>query len=98
MKATVRKTGSIVELKTKRGEYYIDTLSNPYKEEELDFDVPESAKSELPELSELMQYMTLGNTQFAVQIAVQYMENHPTAIAEEVCEFTEYVITKIKKL
>lgn len=39
MKAKVIKTGEVVTLTDKKGDYYLDSDNNPYKEEELEFGV-----------------------------------------------------------
>lgn len=37
MKAKVIKTGEVVTLTDKQGDYYLDENNNPYKEDELEF-------------------------------------------------------------
>ena len=103
MKAEVISSGKIVDLVTKRGEYFIDTDSNPYKEEELNFEVPiEDPKTDFPPMFPPMpdfgRILGLGNIQHGVQIAVQYMKDHPTAEADQVGYFVERLMKILKKI
>lgn len=98
MKALVKNTGHIVELVTKRGEYYIDTNSNPYKESELNFDVPSDAIPDFQPMPEFSTILGFGNLQHSVLIAVQYMKDHPTAMPVEVGHFVQELMFFLKKV
>lgn len=98
MKARVIKTGAVVNLVTKRGEYFIDESSNPYKEEELDFNVPADARPDFAPLPDFTKLFGMGVSEHGVRIAVQYMQNQPNASADKVCEFVKQVMETIRKL
>lgn len=98
MKARVISSGAIVNLVTKRGEYFIDENSNPYKEEELDFNVPADARPDFAPLPDFTKLFGMGVSEHGVRIAVQYMQNHPNASADVVCEFVKQVMETIRKL
>ena len=99
MNARVIKTGAIVNLVTKRGEYFLDDNSNPYKEEELDFDViVNDLKPDFAPLPDFTRLFGMGISQQGVQIAIQYMQNQPNASAEKVCEFVKHVMETIRML
>jgi len=98
MKAEVKSNGEIVELVTKRGEYYIDTNSNPYKEDELNFDVPMDAKTDFPPMPDFGRLLGFGNIQHGVQIAVQYMKDHPSASPRDVGDYVERLMKILKTL
>lgn len=98
MKARVISSGAIVNLVTKRGEYFIDENSNPYKEEELDFNVPADARPDFAPLPDFTRLFGMGVSEHGVRIAVQYMQNHPNASADVVCEFVKQVMEMIRKL
>lgn len=98
MKARVISSGAIVNLVTKRGEYFIDENSNPYKEEELDFNVPADAQPDFPPLPDFTRLFGMGTSEHGVRIAVQYMQNQPNASADKVCEFVKQVMETIRKL
>ena len=100
MKAEVKKSGKIVVLVTKRGEYYIDSDSNPYKEDELNFDVidNEIENADYHPLPDFGQLFGFGNIQHGVQIAVQYMKDHPSAMPYEVGQYVGELMQILKKI
>lgn len=99
MKAEVISSGMIVELVTKRGEYYIDTNSNPYREDELNFDVLISdIKPDFPPMPDFGRLLGFGNIQHGVQIAVQYIKDHPTAEPDEVGHYVERLMKILQKI
>ena len=98
MKARVIKTGAVVNLVTKRGEYFIDERSNPYKEDELDFNVPADARPDFVQRPDFSRLFGMGVSEHGVRIAVQYMQNQPNASADKVCEFVRQVMETISTL
>lgn len=100
MKAEVKSNGEIVVLVTKRGEYYIDTNSNPYKEEELNFDVLVNGieNADYHPLPDFGQMFGFGNIQHGVQIAVQYMKDHQTASPYDVGQYVGELMQILKKI
>ena len=100
MNAEVKSNGKIVNLVTKRGEYFIDSESNPYKEDELNFDVLVNGieNADYHPLPDFGQLFGFGNIQHGVQIAVQYMKDHLSAMPREVGEFANEVMRYLKKI
>lgn len=109
MYAIVVKTDTVVELVTKQGNYFIDTDSNPYKEEELCFDVPtdripivSSLSSNPPDFGMFTRMLMGNNTaytiQHGIQLAQMYMTRHPEATGKEVGDFVVEVVKRIKLL
>lgn len=105
--AIVRKNNKLVELVTKKGDFYLDTDNDPYREEELDFDVHDDRKSSGPQPSNFMESVMssfsknsqrMAYIQPAVQIATEYMKYHQNANAVEVAQFTTTIINQIKQL
>lgn len=70
MKARVKSSGAIVTLERKQGEYYIDSNSNPYREEELDFDVPADAVPDFAGMSDISRMATMMFTNYKFNAAV----------------------------
>ena len=99
MKAEVKSSGKIVDLVTKRGEYFIDTDSNPYKEDELNFDVLISdIKTDFPPMPDFGKMFGFGNIQHGVQIAVQYMKDHPSASPRDVGDYVRQLMKILKTI
>ena len=105
--AIVRKNNKLVELVTKKGDYYLATDADPYREEELDFDVPDDRKPSRPQSSNFMESMMssfsknsqrMAYIQRAGQIATEYMKYHQNANAVDVPQRTSTIIKQIKQL
>lgn len=106
MYAIVIKADSVVELVTKQGDYFIDVDSNPYKEEELCFNVPTDripvVPSGPPDFGMFTRMLMGSNTaytiQHGIQLAQMYMTRHPEATGKEVGDFVAEVVSRIKLL
>jgi hypothetical protein len=103
MKAKLIKTGEVVTLADKQGDYYLDENNNPYKEDELEFGViddtitPTSTDPKVA-LAKVLQ----GNHQQmlmapALTFATEVVKAKPNLTAKGVAEFVETVITELKK-
>lgn len=101
MKAKVIKTGEIVTLYNKSGEYYSDENNNPYKEDELEFGVIDDTITSTDPMASLVK-MLQGNRQQllivpALTFATEVVKAKPNLTAKGVAEFVETVITELKK-
>lgn len=101
MKAKVIKTGEVVTLYNKSGEYYLDENNNPYKEDELEFGVIDDTITPTDPMASLMK-MLQGNRQQllmvpALTFATEVVKAKPNMTAVGVAEYVTTVITELKK-
>lgn len=101
MKAKVIKTGEIVTLYNKSGEYYLDENNNPYKEDELEFGVIDDTTTPTDPMASLVK-MLQGNRQQllmvpALTFATEVVKAKPNMTAVGVAEYVATVITELKK-
>lgn len=104
MKAKVIKTGEVVDLYNKSGEYYLDENNNPYKEDELEFGVIDdtitpTSTDPMVALVKMLQ----GNRQQllmvpALTFATEVIKAKPNLTAKGVAEFVEKVITELRQV
>ena len=102
MKAKVIKTGEIVTLYNKSGEYYLDENNNPYKEDELEFGVIDDTIIPTDPMASLVK-MLQGNRQQllmvpALTFATEVVKAKPNMTAVGVAEYVATVITELKKV
>lgn len=102
MKAKVIKTGEIVTLYNKSGEYYLDENNNPYKEDELEFGVIDDTITPTDPMASLVK-MLQGNRQQllmvpALTFATEVVKAKPNMTALGVSEYVATVITELKKV
>lgn len=102
MKAKVIKTGEIVTLYNKSGEYYLDENNNPYKENELEFGVIDDTITSTDPMASLVK-MLQGNRQQllmvpALTFATEVVKVKPNMTAVGVAEYVATVITELKKV
>lgn len=101
MKALVIKTGTVVDIITMKGDYFIDSNNSPYKREELDFDnVPADAKTNPSLPFGFPGLFGPLNSQLCVQLAIQYMKDHREKgyTVEEVVNFVDTAMIAFKTL
>lgn len=101
MKALVIKTGSVVDIVTMKGDYFIDSNSSPYKREELDFDnIPIDTTINPPLPFGFSGLFGPLNSQLCVQLAIQYMKDHREKgyTVEEVVNFVDTAMIAFKTL
>lgn len=104
MKAKVIKTGEVVDLYNKSGEYYLDENSNPYKEDELEFGIIDDTltpTSTDPMVS--LVKMLQGNQQQllmvpALTFATEVVKAKPNMTAAGVAEYVATVITELRQV
>ena len=102
MKAKVIKTGEIVTLYNKSGEYYLDENNNPYKEDELEFGVIDDTITPTDPMASLVK-MLQGNRQQllmvpALTFATEVVKAKPNMTAVGVAEYVATVITKLRQV
>lgn len=101
MKAKVIKTGVIVTLVDKRGDYYIDSYNIPYQEHELEFGVKDDNATTDPMLA--MAKVITGNTKQyllapALQLATEVFKQRPSIEADNLARYVATVIGTINKI
>ncbi len=100
MKARVIKTGVVVNIIDKNGDYYIDNNDNPYKECELEFGIKDEIPAPTDPLIEAMRVMS-NNKQLMMQpaltFAAEVIKAKPHMCSGDLCEYVTEVITAIKK-
>ncbi len=100
MKARVIKTGVVVNIIDKNGDYYIDNNDNPYKECELEFGIKDEIPAPTDPLIEAMRAMS-NNKQLMMQpaltFAAEVIKAKPHMCSGDLCEYVTEVITAIKK-
>lgn len=102
MKAKVIKTGEIVTLYNKSGEYYLDENNNPYKEDELEFGVIDDTITPTDPMASLVKMMQGNRQQLlmvpALTFATEVVKAKPNMTAVGVAEYVATVITELKKV
>lgn len=100
MKARVIKTGEVVNIIDKNGDYYIDTSNNPYKECELEFGIKDEIPAPTDPLMAAMRALS-NNKQLMMQpaltFAAEVIKAKPHMCSGDLCEYVTEVITAIKK-
>lgn len=104
MKAKVIKTGEVVTLIDKQGDYYLDENNNPYKEDELKFGVIDdtitpTSTDPMVALAKVLQ----GNHQQmlmvpALAFATEVVKAKPNMTAVGIAEYVATVITKLRQV
>ena len=104
MKAKVIKTGEVVALTDKQGDYYLDNNNNPYKEDELEFGVIDdtitpTSTDPMVALVKILQ----GNQQQllmvpALTFATEVVKAKPNMTAAGVAEYVATVITELRQV
>ena len=104
MKAKVIKTGEVVTLYNKSGEYYLDENNNPYKEDELEFGVIDdtTTPTSTDPMASLVK-MLQGNHQQMLMIpaltfASEVIKAKPNLTAAGVAQYVAIVITKLRQV
>lgn len=103
MKAKVIKTGEVVDLTDKQGDYYLDNNNNPYKEDELVFGVIDDTitPTSTDPMVALAKMLQRNQQQLlmvpALTFATEVIKAKPNLTAKGVAEFVEIVITELKK-
>lgn len=102
MKARVIKTGEIIEIITKTGNYFIDSNSSPFKEEELEFSeslAKESLKAKKAEdenpWGKFYPFFTANIDSNITQIAVALIDKDKEL--SYICEALPCIVKCIKK-
>lgn len=102
MKAKVIKTGEVVDLYNKSGEYYLDENSNPYKEDELEFGVIDDTITPTDPVVPLVKMLQHNQQQLlmvpALTFATEVVKAKPNLTAKGVAEFVETVITELRQV
>lgn len=102
MKAKVIKTGEIVTLYNKSGEYYLDENNNPYKEDELEFGVIDDTITPADPMDAMMKMLTGSQQQLlmspALTFATEVVKAKPNMTAVGVAEYVATVITKLRQV
>lgn len=98
MKAIVKSSGRVIDVQT-----YVDRDSNPYKEEELDFNIlDECEQSDESSESDITKIFFSNRLGYAVQIATQYMqhlsEQEVGYTPYRVANFTEELLLRLEKI
>ena len=101
MKARVIKTGEVVTLYNKSGEYYLDENNNPYKEDELEFGVIDTTMPTDP-MASLVNMVQRNQQQLlmvpALTFATEVVKAKPNMTAVGVAEYVATVITKLRQV
>lgn len=102
MKAKVIKTGEVVSLTDKQGDYYLDSDNNPYKEDELEFGVIDDTITPTDPMASLVK-MLQGNRQQllmvpALTFATEVVKAKPNMTAVGVAEYVATVITRLRQV
>lgn len=103
MRAELRKTGEVVTLIDKRGDYFIDSNGSPYKEAELRFGVLDTDIKAPTDPMATLARMLQGNHQQmlmmpALTFATEVIKAKPNLTAKGVAEYVETVITELRKV
>ena len=102
MKAKVIKTGEIVTLTDKKGDYYLDSDNNPYKEDELEFGVIDDTITPTDPMGAMMKMLTGSQQQLlmspALTFATEVVKAKPNLTAEGVAVYVARVITKLRQV
>ena len=102
MKARVIKTGEVVTLYNKSGEYYLDENNNPYKEDELEFGVIDDTITPTDPMVSIVKMVQGSQQQFmmapALTLATELIKAKPNMTAVGVAEYVATVITKLKQV
>lgn len=102
MKAKVIKTGEVVILTDKQGDYYLDSNNNPYREDELEFGVIDDTITPTDPMVSLVK-MVQGNQQQllmvpALTFASEVIKAKPNSTAAGVAQYVAIVITKLRQV
>ena len=99
MKAKVIKTGEIVTLTDKQGDYYLDSDNNPYKEDELGFGIIDDTITPTDPVVPLVKMLQHNQQQLlmvpALTFATEVVKAKPNMTAVGVAEYVATVITKL---
>ena len=106
MKAKVIKTGEVVTLVDKKGDYYLDSDNNPYKEDELKFGVIDDTIDDpitpTDPMGAMMKMLTGSQQQLlmspALTFATEVIKAKPNMTAVGVAEYVATVITKLRQV
>ena len=102
MKAKVIKTGEVVTLYNKSGEYYLDENNNPYKEDELKFGVIDDTITPADPMVSLVKMVQGSQQQLlmvpALTFATEVVKAKPNMTAVGVAEYVATVITELRKV
>ncbi len=102
MKARVIKTGEVVTLYNKSGEYYLDENNNPYKEDELEFGVLDDTITPADPVMPLVKMLQHNQQQLlmvpALTFATEVVKAKPNMTAVGVAEYVATVITKLRQV
>lgn len=102
MKAKVIKTGEVVTLYNKQGDYYLDSDNNPYKEDELEFGVIDDTITPTNPVVPLVKMLQHNQQQLlmvsALTFATEVVKAKPNMTAVGVAEYVATVITKLRQV
>lgn len=107
MKAKVIKTGEVVTLTDKQGDYYLDSNNNPYREDELKFGIiddtiiddtitPTDPMASLVKMVQGSQQQLLMVP--ALTFASEVIKAKPNLTAAGVAQYVAIVISKLRKV
>ena len=104
MKAKVIKTGEVVSLIDKLGDYYLDNNNNPYKEDELEFGVIDDTitPTSTDPMASLVNMVQRNQQQLlmapALTFASEVIKAKPNSTAAGVAQYVAIVITKLRQV
>ena len=102
MKAKVIKTGEVVTLTDKQGDYYLDSNNNPYREDELEFGVIDDTITPTDPMVSLVKMVQGSQQQLmmapALTLATEVIKAKPSMTAACVAEYVATVITKLRQV
>lgn len=99
MKVIVIATNNIVELVTKKGDYFLDTNLNPYLEGELRFLSEDDVVNDLSTEDKLYNLMTRFNNAIDVSIVnlfTMLFTKYPDKSIKDLCDDTAFIVKRIK--